>query len=530
MFVKPHSAIPSWYGYIYQGQIAIWVFLKEVNNAIDQYLELQSITEITKDTEAELVEKISKRYSLEIEWMEDFSIKLDDKYKSFHQVKASDVKKTLDDSAILDVILKLLENSSFINMSGDVEIVKGLFHVSKFSVNLPEPEAIVTIVSKFKENLIKEYDELIANGHEDIINKLKDTKGRKKQTFKAMCYDKLKEKKINLEVISENALSIFLTEIREDIDSLSLKLEQLNDLDYGIYIPCHSSLESIEDSIIEELICYFNKFSEEKNMISQEIAKKFILPTLSQLLTTHVDARKKDASYKEISFIEIKAAMNRAINEKTDVSYDTYQYKKRVAKSINDFISRKCIDTSGSCESCNKDGNCNLQQFINQYHLMGASQLFRLTTNINIVHDMNSGLEEYPSKPALQQTIFSYLKQSEEIKLDVDRLTVIKNDANYWCTAYNETYSSDEFNRLLEENKFNILDVLFEADVLIGEGENVGKIEFGQGKLINLTAEDIKEVDEEFSKKHFINKDSIISPKSMRMINHKKAMEEFRNA
>lgn len=64
---KYHSAIPSWSGYNYQGKVAIYSVLDTINAKIGTDLS---------------------RYSLELEWYEDFAIKVDGLYLSIHQVKS----------------------------------------------------------------------------------------------------------------------------------------------------------------------------------------------------------------------------------------------------------------------------------------------------------------------------------------------------------------------------------------------------------------------------------------------------------
>jgi hypothetical protein len=71
MAKEPHSAIPSWSGYIYQGKIAFY----EVLRVIKKNLEEDENYDFSN-------------YSLEVEWQEDFAIKVGNNYKSIHQVKA----------------------------------------------------------------------------------------------------------------------------------------------------------------------------------------------------------------------------------------------------------------------------------------------------------------------------------------------------------------------------------------------------------------------------------------------------------
>ena len=71
MAKEAFSAIPSWSGYIYQGKIAFYHVLRIIadNLAKDPYFEFENT-------------------SLEVEWQEDFAIKVGKRYESVHQVKA----------------------------------------------------------------------------------------------------------------------------------------------------------------------------------------------------------------------------------------------------------------------------------------------------------------------------------------------------------------------------------------------------------------------------------------------------------
>jgi len=71
MAKEPHSAIPSWSGYIYQGKIAFYEVLRVIKKKLQE--------DVTYDF---------SNYALEVEWQEDFAIKVGNSYKSIHQVKA----------------------------------------------------------------------------------------------------------------------------------------------------------------------------------------------------------------------------------------------------------------------------------------------------------------------------------------------------------------------------------------------------------------------------------------------------------
>ena len=70
-----HDATPSWNGFIYQGKVGLYVCLKIILDKLQ-----------TTPTN-EVVSQFLESYSIEYEWIEDFSIKVNNVYESLHQVK-----------------------------------------------------------------------------------------------------------------------------------------------------------------------------------------------------------------------------------------------------------------------------------------------------------------------------------------------------------------------------------------------------------------------------------------------------------
>lgn len=104
MAKKEHSAIPSWSGYIYQGKVATYHVLRTVHE------KLQTDVDTKFDN-----------YELEIEWQEDFAIKVNGSYDSIHQVKAYEksASPTVYNKALTDLYEKL---SKGIGVSGRLNI------------------------------------------------------------------------------------------------------------------------------------------------------------------------------------------------------------------------------------------------------------------------------------------------------------------------------------------------------------------------------------------------------------------------
>jgi hypothetical protein len=102
-----HSAIPSWSGFNYQGKVALYCALEFLNNRIGYDYS---------------------RYSLELEWYEDFAIKEEETYVSIHQVK-SYKKNILSEykDAIWNLLGKTIDNNipeSYLHTSEDIPPIK----------------------------------------------------------------------------------------------------------------------------------------------------------------------------------------------------------------------------------------------------------------------------------------------------------------------------------------------------------------------------------------------------------------------
>lgn len=100
-----HDATPSWNGFIYQGKVGLYVCLKIILDKLK-----------TKPTD-EACAKFLESYAIEYEWIEDFSIKVNDAYESLHQVKhKADTAFSSHISAIVTILnrkQKILSETDF---------------------------------------------------------------------------------------------------------------------------------------------------------------------------------------------------------------------------------------------------------------------------------------------------------------------------------------------------------------------------------------------------------------------------------
>lgn len=122
------DATPTWSGFLYQGKVAIFHLLKTINESLKN-------SDICPQSEC-------SNYAMEIEWIEDFSIKDKanvNKYYTLHQVKAY---KSQEASAYANAIAKIEENINRCSLNGIIP--KGYLHViQQLEINCKNPNIFI---------------------------------------------------------------------------------------------------------------------------------------------------------------------------------------------------------------------------------------------------------------------------------------------------------------------------------------------------------------------------------------------------
>ena len=112
--IAPISAINSWEGYKYQGNIALYVTLFHIKDILFQGESLDD-------------------YNIQIEGEEDFALLKNSQYKSLHQVKLGAVN--LDDNDKFAFIAEIIQNGAelgYFHVNLNNHIRKGVFGYFRF--------------------------------------------------------------------------------------------------------------------------------------------------------------------------------------------------------------------------------------------------------------------------------------------------------------------------------------------------------------------------------------------------------------
>lgn len=143
------DATASWNGFSYQGKVGIYVCLKLIYDAINRN---------------EDIDVFCGRYSVEFEWLEDFSILEDDGYKSHHQVKHYN-----DDnfSSYIDAIVTILSRQQ--GRISENDLFNYIGHLSKGDTkSLSKKDYIEILVKKLIEKKVIDNNRFLIES--EIVN------------------------------------------------------------------------------------------------------------------------------------------------------------------------------------------------------------------------------------------------------------------------------------------------------------------------------------------------------------------------
>lgn len=451
MFYHKFEAIPSWYGYDYQGILSIYYAIKKINSLINN-LEQDSIDK--KD-----VYKAIDGYSIELEYMEDFSIKFNGKYVSFHQVKSGE--GSLKEVDVRDTYLKLLEE----NMEQNTDVI-GYFHVNKGGK--------LDNVKKVLETNMKDY---FNNLKENLLalknKKLGDEKGKKGSDIQILrAY--MKE---NNSIGQAESVYNICTKIDSIIDEYFNKDKKYKKIFFSLkeYPKAFSNIESIENEIIEELKLFHLATNKEAFKTNKEYLEKERCK-IGCIINEHIDKREHDKNYpREIllkSFVDI---MLIDLNEwGSSEEYYEYKYREKLYEFYKNY-KLEYVDED-DCIKCNQECSerCSLKEKLEKLKNLSQEQFKIFLNNISI--DKHEDYNDFPNEEVINETLFNYM--CENNKIDVQEkynVGISKDSDDYWFLA---TVCSKERPFLLKlfNGQNNNGKILGDADILVTPYINIDDI------------------------------------------------------
>jgi len=349
------DATNSWSGYNYQGKVALFMTIKKINQLI------------SVGTESEI-----DKYSLELEWVEDFSIVKEENqkrvYESIHQVKAKANKRVWDyEDAIIKLFQKVKENDS---------IGKAYLHVIR-ELDLEGKEWNDNVIqmikqgTQIKESLkaFEEYRNANNADKEAAVEKISKP-GRNSDINMVVieCNKKnFNYKKITIENIDAildiiiqttgEALSLCVLGISEEILD---KIKLYSYTDTQEYCP----LNEIDEKIKAEIIEYWRVTNAHGwKLTDQNLAEQIFL-CLQGLIDKHVTERHinyNKTELRDIEFVEFIKILNSDNPTKRCEAYYLYLAKRTLIQFCERYH-EECYEEwdseqqrEGKCKQCEID-------------------------------------------------------------------------------------------------------------------------------------------------------------------------------
>lgn len=505
------DATNSWSGYNYQGRIALFVVLKKINELIS----IGKMDEIEK-------------YSLELEWLEDFSIlyKSDDgvQYKTIHQVKAKDKHNIADyEDALVKLYYKIANYKTIeyaylhvcksINYNKDEwnDNVKGLV------LNCRQIKTLQDNIISYKSSSEKEKEvkKIYTSGRKSDINKLVKQYNEKYFANKKITVNNVDN--ILDKILSDLQLQIEMSQKNvkdEDIRKIELYSYPNNDV--------YCTLDEINDLIKTEIVNYWRNTGTEGWKCTDQGFCEMIFLCLQGLIDKHITQRHIQYSKiteRRIGFELITEVLDSDDSIKRSEEYYLYNIKNKLLMMCDEYHDY-CIDEWDSDterkECCKK---CEVYTFYDCISRMNEDKIRDLVhaINPNILKKIdNLNWAEYCVMDRYKNPFFKGLRDiNSTFERDRDYISYVGKDKklNLLTTIGNDG-SKKALMRACGEIVANpvLNEILRDVNCMISEG---------------LETDSIYEMAGDFMIKFKIQEENIYHCKNVRMRPLERAIEDI---
>lgn len=517
-----HDATPTWSGFIYQGEVAI-------------YLALHKICELRDEGLAK--EVIKSEYRLEVEKSEDIAIvKVNGnhrQYLSIHQVKNQKdttiykyrnpliqlmlekgfwEKKSLGNpEAFLHVSNRIKEDNNIIKQEilDWANCIKEFYNNIKVSVSKSIEDAErENFYQEIKEKMEKEPIKLTRSQYTKLIDKVKKACDNRK-------YDLVKDNLKNLVEYLENQL---------EIENIKVEVTLYQYEDKRFY--CEGI--GLFDKIVEQVRKYKNNDKNISKGQYEYIADSLLHYMRGHVLQRHHTSQKGGNIKAEILFNDFIDILDSSISE-----YEREANILALRRGYEEILSQYCRVVCGhQCEKAN-NYECRIyKKEFDKVELMDEDFIemcFHYNPDCDKSIDERDCLRKLLKEQGMQESVLEVLKKVSNVNFinKSDRVKVIVNnhENNAFLTAIEGKRSEIAVENIIRGINSNaeLVSPIFEADELI---------------TVELSSEesvwnyDYAEIEEKFisngtKKDSDVNQNSICKPKKPRFVKAKEIIEIF---
>ena len=455
-----HDASPTWSGFLYQGQIGVYLALKKICDLI----ELGEESEIEK-------------YSIEMEYWEDIAVVYEDKaekkYVSIHQVKNEGDTKLAKYRA---PFIQLMLEKGYLARNG-LGKPEAYLHVSR---EIKEKN-IAGKAADWREEILKFYEKMDEMAEETKKGNMDEKKWRELEEYVRTDRIGISRKKYKDLLNAAKKLCE-----KRDIAGMAIKLEEIMDLlKNGFCIPeicsgvqlytyengeCHCCGTETFSKIVELIRRYKGSTETLREEEYGYIADRVIRLVRDKILERHrLLQEKKDASQR-IALKEFKKLL--------DEGMDKYNEEANILALMR--IYDECLEEY--CRICQEDhdcqgSDCRLQHPDYRRNTLEKDAFIKFCYNLNPECakkiEERECLHELLDKDGMTESVFLALKEIPERffveREDKTHFEIMNRKKAAFLTAITGKRSSvvvENIDRAIKTNQ-NLIETIFEADQLV---------------------------------------------------------------
>ncbi|EJV95955.1 hypothetical protein IGI_01048 [Bacillus toyonensis] len=475
------DASPSWNGYNHQGKIGILVVLKMIN---DLQLDASSCNE----------------YELELEWLEDFSIKKSNKYLSIHQVKTYNKSGPAE---YKDAIWLLLAK-----ISDFKEIDKAYLHSTTKISKVDDREKFKDILFKYEPPKEKE-----PNKEEKEKEKEKE-KAPKKYWTPKKCHDYVKDSGL----YDESYVKFEIYEYEDEC--------------------FHCNMDEVENKIKDQLKI-FNKDKAKVTEKQLEHTYMYLLGLVDKnIRNRHIDIQTKETDQKAtINFNDVLKIIESNF-EHPSKEYAIYFLRNRFNALTGEYLKDLAYEEEqGLIDNLE---TFNVRQLIAAVIKLSDEEFLQFCMKITPHHEVNKdkpdamlyAISSFIINNDMNDGFFEILKKIQK-EIDVQKFTFIKrtksndnHNISYLPTTITENQHIRRTGILIDKIFNNSEDEsLNEVDVMITKGINLPSLKSEKFNDDIPEPENESENSMEIKKQEYHNRIGRI--KKIRMVDIKNAKGEL---
>ena len=478
------DATNSWSGYNYQGKIALFVVLKKINELIS----MGKMDEIEK-------------YSVELEWLEDFSIlyKGDDgvQYKTIHQVKAKDKHNITDyEDALVKLYYKIVNYKTieyaYLHVCKSINYIEDEWNdnVKGLVLNCRQIKALQDRIISYKSSPMKkeEVEKIYTPRRKSDINKLVKEYNEKYFANKKITISNVDE--ILDKILSDLQLQIEMSQ--KDVKDEDIRKIELYSYPSG---DVYCKLDEINDLIKAEIVNYWRNTRAEEWKCADQGFCEMIFLCLQGLIDKHITQRHIQYSRiteRRIGFELITEVLDSDDSVKRCEEYYLYNIKNKLLMMCGEYH-EYCMDEWDSDEErevfCKK---CEVSAFYEYISKMSEDKIRDLihTINPNVLKKIDEmNWAEYCIMDRYKNPFFKGLRDIKStFEKDRDYISYVGKDRklNLLTTVGNNDGSKKALMRACGEIVANsdLYEILMDVNCLISRDLETDSIYDGAGDFL----------------------------------------------